>query len=55
MDEFLNTFEENKSDEAKKISEMEQGIVGLLESMSRVSWWLGGVHLDLFVCLDGRF
>ncbi|XP_005105393.1 intraflagellar transport protein 74 homolog [Aplysia californica] len=35
MDEFLATFEENKADEAKKISEMEQGIVTLLETMSR--------------------
>ncbi|CAL1539936.1 unnamed protein product [Lymnaea stagnalis] len=35
MDEFLNTFEGNKSDEIRKISQMEQGIVTLLENMSR--------------------
>ncbi|KAK3786793.1 hypothetical protein RRG08_061344 [Elysia crispata] len=35
MDEFLASFEENKADEIRKIAELEQGVVNLLENMSR--------------------
>lgn len=35
MDEFLASFEENKADEIRKIAELEQGVVTLLENMSR--------------------
>ncbi|XP_055885868.1 intraflagellar transport protein 74 homolog [Biomphalaria glabrata] len=35
MDEFLGTFEDNKMEEANKISKIEQAIVTLLETMSR--------------------
>ncbi|XP_025110510.1 intraflagellar transport protein 74 homolog [Pomacea canaliculata] len=35
MDEFLNSFEENKAEELKKIAELETNITTLLEHMSR--------------------
>uniref|UniRef100_A0A2C9LAM1 Intraflagellar transport protein 74 homolog n=1 Tax=Biomphalaria glabrata TaxID=6526 RepID=A0A2C9LAM1_BIOGL len=35
MDEFLGTFEDNKMEEANKISKIEQAIITLLETMSR--------------------
>ncbi|XP_060065256.1 intraflagellar transport protein 74 homolog [Ylistrum balloti] len=35
MDEFLNTFEESKSQEAQRINQLEQNVVSILEHISR--------------------
>ena len=35
IDEFMNSFEENKTSEAKKLSATERNIQNILESMSR--------------------